>query len=290
MNSGITVRRSCHIMTVSSSLLYYTPAPDRNLELLQRLCEVARPGAGYRQARAALLPEFGALNHKRVHRLWKEAKLARKKGMRRKRSGATVPCVATAANEVWCLDFCYDSCLNGTKLKVLAVKDEYTRECLAIEAATSIPSEAVCNILNRIVFQRGAPQYLRSDNGPEFTALKLKEWLTEAGSEARLIKPGSPWQNGHAESFMSRLRAECLDAEVFCNLADARLKLGIFRRFYNEQRPHSALGDITPASYAQQLRHRTEMSRIEEGAKACGSLMTAESNMPLVTTAHNMQN
>jgi transposase InsO family protein len=235
-------------------MLYYTPAPNRNEELRESLRVVARPGIGYRMARALVLPQFGKLNHKRAYRLWKQGQFAVKKRRKKRRSGAKVPVAATRANQVWCLDFCHDACLNGTKLKVLAVKDEYTRECLALECASSLNSQAVRSILQRLMQERGAPQYLRSDNGPEFIAQHLSLWLISQGSQSQFIKPGAPWQNGHAESFMARLRAECLDAEVFYNLADAKVKLKLFRRYYNQERPHSALGYVAPAQFAQQIK------------------------------------
>lgn len=256
MQQGVTSRRACHIMAVSASTLYYMPAPNRNEELRQRLREVARPGLGYRMARALLLPQFGVLNHKRVYRLWKQERLARKKTRKKRRTGATVPLAATRANQVWCLDFCHDACLNGSKLKVLAVKDEFTRECLALEVATRLNSHSVRQILQRLQQERGVPEYLRSDNGPEFIARHLSIWLLSQGSQSHFIKPGSPWQNGHAESFMARLRAECLNAEVFHNLADAQLKLSRFRRYYNQERPHSALGYIPPAQFAEKLQNK----------------------------------
>ena len=108
-----------------------------------------------------------------------------------------MPLSATHANQVWCLDFCHDACLNGTRLKVLAVKDEYTRECLALEVATGLDSHRVRQILQSLVEEREAPEYLRSDNGPEFIARHLSIWLTSQGSSSHFIKPGSPWQNGH---------------------------------------------------------------------------------------------
>ena len=256
MQHGATARRACHIMDVSASMLYYTPAPDRNELLRKRLREVARPGLGYRMARALVLRQFGVLNHERVYRLWKQEHLARKKTGNKRRTGATVRLAATRANHVWCLDFCHDACLNGSKLKVLAIKDEYTRECLALEVATRLNSHSVRRILQRLQEERGAPEYLRSDNGPEFIARHLSIWLMSQGSQSHFIKPGSPWQNGHAESFMARLRAEFLDAEVFHNLADAQLKLSVFRRYYNQERPHSALGYIPPTQFVEKLQYK----------------------------------
>ncbi len=208
---------------------------------------------GYRMAHALVKDEFAPLNVKRVHRLWKEEKLGRMRRFRKKRTGLPLPFCASAPNEVWCLDFCYDSCLNATKLKVLAVIDEFTRECLALETGTNLRSIHVQRVLVSLFAERGAPMYLRSDNGGEFIARSLAVFLSQYQTSPRFIKPGSPWQNGHAESFVSRLRAECLDVEVFHNLADAQLKLTLFRRFYNEERPHSSLGYLSPAAAAAQF-------------------------------------
>ena len=155
------------------------------------------------------------------------------------------------------------------------MKDEFTRECLALEVATSMTSRAVRRVLEGLIATRGAPEYLRSDNGPEFIATHLTSWLQEVGSSSRFIEPGSPWQNGHAESFMSRLRAEFLNAEVFYNVADARLKLGLYRRFYNEERPHSALGNLTPADFGsrlpQHIRESPDLAKEHGCALGCGS-------------------
>lgn len=208
---------------------------------------------GYRMAHAIVRGEFAPLNVKRVHRLWKEEKLGRMKRYRKKRTGSGVPLSAESKNQVWCLDFVHDSCLNGTKLKVLAVKDEFTREILALEVGTSFKSLKVRQVLAGLFESRGAPSFVRSDNGPEFVSRSLAVFLSFQGSKSHFIKPGSPWQNGHAESFMSRLRAELLDVELFHNLADAQVKLSIYRRYYNEERPHSSLGYRSPAVAAQAL-------------------------------------
>lgn len=247
MERGVTARRACKMVGVSTAAPYRVPPPDRDAVLKEALRSVWRPNMGYRTAHAFVKKDFAPLNVKRVHRVWKEERLGRIKRYRKKRTGGAVPHHATRPGEVWCLDFCFDACLNGTKLKVLAVKDEFTRECLALEVATSFKSLRVQSVLATLFETRGAPTYLRSDNGSEFVSRSLAVFLSQSGTQSRFIAPGSPWQNGHAESFVSRLRAELLDVEVFYNLADAQVRLAVFRRFYNERRPHSSLGYRTPA-------------------------------------------
>jgi transposase InsO family protein len=259
---GIKVKRACEIVGLSSSTLY-TPSQsakaESDLNLIARLRSTARPGQGYRltleRLRAAWESEHGRLNHKRVRRLWQQAGLGLKVKVKRqkRRSGAKVPCHATAPNQVWCVDFCYDACLNGQQLKILAVKDEYTRQCLALEVATSMKSHHVQKVLERLFQTHGSPRFVRSDNGSEFVAKSLSLWLETNGSASYFIAPGSPWQNGHAESFISRLRAECLDADLFCNLHHARLQLELYRLDYNQYRPHSALKYQTPDQFALAL-------------------------------------
>ena len=260
MGRGVTARRACWLMSISTASLYRPGSSaserrqkraEKDSALLERLRSVWRPNMGYRMAHALIRDEFAPLNVKRVHRIWKQERLGRIKRYRKRRTGQSVPLSAQRPNEVWCLDFCHDACLNGTKLKILAIVDEFTRECLALEVATSFKSIHVQRVLSNIVGARQAPLHLRSDNGSEFIARSLAVFLSQSGIQSRFIKPGSPWQNGHAESFVSRLRAELLDVEAFNNLVDAQLKLAIYRRYYNEQRPHSALGYRTPAAANQ---------------------------------------
>jgi transposase InsO family protein len=252
MARKVTVRRACHITGLSTRSVYAPVPPERDTALKRRLREVYRPSMGYRMAHALVQGEFAPLNVKKVHRLWKELALVRTRRPRpKRRTGETVPLKADAPNQVWCVDFCYDGCLNGSKLKILAVKDEFTRECLALEVGTRFRSREVQAVLGRLMQERGAPRWLRSDNGPEFLSRSLRVYLALQGSGSRFIEPGSPWQNGHAESFVSRLRAECLDAECFYNLADAQVKLAVYRRYYNEVRPHSSLGYVPPVEAAR---------------------------------------
>lgn len=249
MECGLSQRQACRLAGLSRRGLGLLPAADKNAVLRDRLRAVWRPNMGYRMAHAFVKEEFAPLNLKRVHRIWKEEKLGRMKRYRKRRTGNSLPLSAQAPNQVWCLDFCFDACLNGTKLKVLAIKDEYTKECLALEVAASFRSLKVQEVLARLFKERGAPEFLRSDNGSEFVSRSLAVFLFQSGTQSRFIKPG----NGHIESFNSRLRAECLDVEVFYNLADAQLKLAIYRRYYNEQRPHSSLGYRPPAVAANHV-------------------------------------
>lgn len=198
-------------------------------------------------AHALVKPEFAPLNVKRVHRVWKQERLGRMKRYRKKRTGNPVLLTSEGANQVWCLDFCYDACRNGTKLKVLAIVHEFARECLALEAATSFKSLRVQQVLSELFQTLPAPACLRSDDGSEFISRSPAVFLSQSGTESRIIKPGSPWQNGHAESFVSRLRAELLDVETFYNLSHTQVKLRLFKRYDNEARPRSPLGYRTPA-------------------------------------------
>jgi transposase InsO family protein len=185
---------------------------------------------GYRMAHALLKSEFAPLNIKRVYRIWKEEKFGCRQRYRKRRTGGTVPIASEAPNHVWCIDFLFDTCMNSTRLKILAVKDEYTNECLALEVGTRLRSRDVQRVLDGCFRQYGTPRYLRSDNGGEFLARTLAVFLSLQGTKSLFIKPGSPWQNGFIESFNSRFRAECLNAELFHNLSDAKLKIAVYRR------------------------------------------------------------
>jgi len=253
MEEGVSQRRACKEMGISRRVFGLTPAPAKDGELRERLRAVWRPNMGYRMAHASVKAEFAPLNVKRVHRLWKEEKLGRMKRYRKKRTGERDPLAADRPNHVWCLDFVFDRCLNGTNLKILAIKDEFTKECLALEVGTSFRTMKVQQVLADCIARFGAPEFLRSDNGSEFVSRSLAVFLGQSGTKTHFIKPGAPWQNGFIESFNSRFRADCLDVEVFYNLADAQLKLTVYRRFYNEERPHSSIDYVPPASFRAQF-------------------------------------
>lgn len=258
VSEGLSVRRACSLVGMSRRTLTLKVPLDRDAALRDRLRAVWRPNMGYRMAHALVRPEFDPLNVKRVHRIWKQEKLGRMKRYRKRRTGSTVPFAAEAPNQGWCVDFCFDACLNGTKLKILSVVDEVTRECLALEVATRINSSQVRSVLEPLFETRGAPKFLRSDNGGEFIARLLAVFLFESKSESKFIDPGSPWQNGYVESFHATLRRDHLDVELFHNLADAQLKTAVYRRYYNEQRPHSSLGYRPPMVAAEDWRPAAE--------------------------------
>ena len=222
---------------------------------------------GYRMAHAFVKAEFAPLNVKRVHRIWKEERLGRMKRYRKKRTGNSVPFSASLPNQVWTVDFVHDACLNGSKLKILSVVDELTRECLALEVGTKLNSHAVRGVLSPLFERRGAPRFLRSDNGGEFIARLLAVFLFQSKSSGKFIDPGSPWQNAFVESFHSTLRRDHLDVEVFHNLADAQMKTAIYRRYYNEVRPHSSLGYRPPAVAAEDWTTNLLMSKCAESPR-----------------------
>lgn len=194
------------------------------------------------------------VNHKRIYRVYREAGLAIRRKARKRllRAGSSRPAL-TAANQEWALDFVHDAAESGRKFRALSVVDPYTRECLALEVDTSMGSRRVTRVLEKIIAERGVPQAIRSDNGPEFTSRHFLAWCLEKKIEVIHIEPGKPVQNAHVESFHGKLRDECLNASWFQNLWDARAKIEAWRKEYNEERPHSSLGYATPAAFAARV-------------------------------------
>ena len=202
-------------------------------------------------------PTGAKINKKRVRRLWREEGLTVKRKTSKKiRTGASIPMQAEYPNHVWTYDFVFDQTLEGTTLKILTLTDEFTRQSLALRVAESFTSMEVKAVLQEVIAQRGAPGFIRSDNGSEFIARDLGIWLAVQDIGTRFIEPGKPWQNGFAESFHSRLRAECLNQEVFYSAKHAQVLLEDWRNFYNARRPHSSLGYRTPDEFAQAARGR----------------------------------
>ncbi len=236
---------------------------DDEAALTADIVELARQYGryGYRRI-TALLQETGwSVNHKRVERIWRREGLkvpARqpRRGRLWLADGSCIRLRPQRPGHVWAYDFVEDRTHDGRKFRILTVIDEYTRECLAIDVAGSIRSKRVIEVLSRLISLHGAPLYLRSDNGPEFVSLAILEWISQSGIATALNDPGKPWQNGYIESFNGKFRDECLNEHWFQTLAQARAVIGEWRIDYNQVRPHSSLGRIPPAKFAEQHRQR----------------------------------
>jgi len=234
----------------------YDPRPDRNAELRDELVKLARqkPRYGYRRLHAVLERRGQAVNVKRVYRLYVEQGLAVRRRRRKRlvREQQIEPRLIRA-NQEWAMDFIVDGLANGRMIRILSVVDAFTRECLVLEADTSLGSGRVTRALDRLIEQRGQPESVRSDNGPEFTSRRMLGWAEERKISLIHIQPGRPMQNGRVESFHGRLRDECLNASWFRTLNDVRRTLGNWRQEYNCERPHSSLAYRTPAEFSRTL-------------------------------------
>jgi putative transposase len=256
---GLSQRRSCTLMRVARSALGYRSAKAvRDGPVLARMAALSKqyPRYGYRRIRIFVGRDGHAMSPGRAHRLWRRAKLQvpRKRPRKRIATGRPRPKAPTGPNQVWSYDFVFDWCANGQQLKCLTVTDEWTKEGLAIEVDGRIRSGRVIEVLSRLVSERGTPLYLRSDNGPEFVSHALLKWIVDQGIETALIDPGKPWQNGATESFNGKFRDECLSLEWFRSRTEAKIIIETWRRHFNEVRPHSSLGYLTPAEFVAKLK------------------------------------
>jgi len=191
------------------------------------------------------------VNHKRVYR--EAGLMIRRRRRKRLMQMGVARAEVTGANQEWALDFVHDAAESGRKFHVLSVIDVYTRECLALEVDTSFASRRVTRELERIVAERGVPEAIRCDNGPEFTSRHFLAWGMERKIELVHIEAGRPVQNAYVESFHGKLRDECLNASWFGNLFEARAKIGAWKKEYNEERPHSSLGYVVPREFARRI-------------------------------------
>ena len=251
--------RACGLLHLAVSSYYYQPHGRRDEQpvrsALRRHAAVRRRW-GYRRLLVLLRREGVADNHKRVYRLYRAEGLQVRQRRRRKQKlvrGTERPVAPLRPNERWSLDFVHDRLANGRSLRLLTVHDDYTRECLWIEADTSLSGPRVTRVLDYVAELRGRPASLITDNGPEFAGLALERWAHDRQVQHRFITPGKPSQNGYIESFNGKLRDECLNENEFINLQHARELIETFRDDYNQLRPHSSLGDLTPAEFAAKI-------------------------------------
>lgn len=263
MEQGLSQRRACAVLGLHRSSMRYhaTGLCALTKQLEPTTIELARSyqAKGYKGI-TTLLQRLGYPTGKnRIFGIWQRYGLALP--VRRKRRKPQFPyerpTPATKLNDVWCYDFLFIQTEHGETLKIFAVLDEYSRECLAIYAARKINSEGVKQVMAEIVRQRGAPKYVRSDNGPEFIAKNLREWLSQHHIRPQYIEPGSPWQNGFIESFNGKFRAECLNRELLWSRGEAQAVCNWWRQVYNYFRPHSSLGNKTPVEFAQGIDYAT---------------------------------
>jgi putative transposase len=255
---GYSVRRACRYFHLHRSTFQYVlqRPQEKHARLIQRLTELSwqHPRYGYRRVVALLRHEGWTVSKKQVQRLRRLTGLRVKPPKKRqRRQGVSTGWVqrATHRHHVWSWDFIYERTDNGGILKMLTLIDEYSRECLAIRPDRMFKSEDVLAIVKEAVQKYGAPEHLRSDNGSEFIAQIVQEWFREHGIRTIYIAPGSPWQNGWIESFHARLRDECLNRELLLNLHEARVVIEDYRRHYNQHRPHSKLGYLSPRQWIE---------------------------------------
>ena len=251
----VSERRACKVLGQPRSTQRRTPhVPDDEPRLVKRIIELATQYGryGYRRITALLRREGWRVNHKRVERLWRREglKVLSRQPKRRRlwfNDGSCVRLRASFRNHVWSYDFVMTRTHDGRAVRMLTIIDEFTRECLAIVTKRRLNHQDVLDTLVELFVQRGAPQFIRSDNGAEFTALAVRDWLKRLDVKTAYIEPRSPWENGYIESFNGKLRDELLNGEIFDTLIEAQVLIERWRRDYNHIRPHSALGYRPPA-------------------------------------------
>lgn len=256
---ALSERRACKAMGFGRASHRYRSRREPAVELRMRLKELAeaRVRYGYRRLHVLLQREGWHVNHKRIYRLYSEEGLSirtrspKRRRASRYRAGRTE---ASDANDVWAMDFMSDRLFDGRPFRILTIVDCHTREALATSARTNFRAYQVIEELDRIARARGKPRSIRVDNGPEFAGRLLDQWAYLNKVELDFSRPGKPTDNAYIEAFNSRLRQECLNASWFLSMADARRRINDWKEDFNENRPHSALGNLTPTEYAALLK------------------------------------
>jgi transposase InsO family protein len=255
---GVSERRACRVVGQhrSTQRLSGRPRPGEEDKLRRRLREIARahPRWGWKTAHSILRREGHTINKKRTRRLWRDEGLRRPAPCKRKRTrppGGGALLRTDRPNQVWALDFQFDETADRRRLKLLNIVDEHTREALAMRVGRTCDADHVVAVIEGLVAERGNPEHLRMDNGPELIAWALRDWCRLAGTTTTYIEPGSPWENPFVESFNGRVRDELLNVEEFATLFEAQVLTEAWRVEYNTYRPHSSLGGLTPAEYTE---------------------------------------
>ena len=251
---GVSERRACQVIGMSRSTQRRRPGRDDEAQLVAVIHELSArfPRFGYRKIHTRVRKRGFTVGRERVRLIRKREGLQVVQKQRRRRvrgAGTGLPTKATYVHHVWSYDFVFDQTSDGRRLKCLTVEDEYSRFGLTIHGARSISAGVVIRILEALFTIYGAPAYLKSDNGPEFVAQQVQQWLAEQGVKTHYIEPGSPWQNGHIESFNAVFRDGCLDRWSFYSVAEANREFDRWLEEYNYERPHGALNQLTPAEF-----------------------------------------
>lgn len=254
---GLAEKKACMLLMISRSSYRYVPQDNDDEVVLKRMKTLARqkPRYGVRRLHILLRKEGLVINHKRTERLYRKEALALKnKPKKRLPLDIRVPLsIPSHMNEQWALDFVHDRLSTGRAFRCLSIIDIYARECLCLHVDTSIPGKVVTGVLDRVIEQRGKPQIIITDNGPELTGKALFTWAEENKVILNHINPGRPMENAFVESFQGRLRDECLNLNWFTSLLQAKEQIETWRREYNAERPHSSLGDLSPYEYIKRM-------------------------------------
>lgn len=249
-------RRACKVVVLNRSTHQYKRRPDRNVELREKLKQMAekRPRWGQKRLHIMIRREGLMVNHKRTERLYRELNLSLRVKKRKKRAShlRIVRPAPTQPNQQWSMDFMWDQLANRRRLKCFMLGDDFSRENLSLKAALSFGGRRVVEVLDKLREEGRLPEVIVCDNGPEFTSRAVDEWAYRHGVNIDFIDPGKPVQNPFIESFNGKFRDECLNEEIFFDLNDAQKKFDEHRRHYNTERPHSSLDNKTPKEFAKE--------------------------------------
>jgi putative transposase len=252
---GRSTRKACLLVGLPRVSHDYLPVKGRDDELREKIRELAHQRRRFGCPRIHLLLQREGLvvNHKRTERIYREEGLSLRKRKRKKTAAMSrvILPIPERPNERWSMDFVTDSIVTGRRFRALVIVDDYSRECPAIEVDTSLGGRRVVQVLERLSETRGLPEVITIDNGPEFAGKALDEWAYRRGVKLNFIQPGKPIENAYAESFIGRLRDECLNENWFISLKDARDIIENWRIDYNEGRPHTSLGGLTPREFVE---------------------------------------